>query len=115
MKLRWDVIVTDEFARWYDSLEDGQADALDARVELLRDFGPALGRPTVDRVAGSKLAKLKELRVRADGDLRVLFAFDSRRRAVLLIGGDKTGKWDSWYRESIPIAESLLRHHEEKL
>lgn len=108
---RWDVVVTDEFARWYDTLEDGQADALDARVELLRDLGPALGRPTVDRVSGSKLHHLKELRVAASGSLRVLFAFGPDRRAVLLVGGDKTGEWDDWYRRSIPLADRLYMEH----
>ena len=108
---RWEIVVTDEFARWYDTLEDDQADALDARVELLRDLGPALGRPTVDRVTGSALHNLKELRVRSGGELRVLFAFDPERRGVLLVGGDKTGTWEAWYDEAIPIAERLFSDH----
>ena len=108
---RWEVVVTDEFARWYDTLEDDQADALDARVELLRDFGPALGRPTVDRVEGSSIHNLKELRVRSRGELRVLFVFDPYRQAVLLVGGDKTGRWREWYDEAIPRAESLYERY----
>ena len=108
---RWEVVVTDEFARWYGTLEDGQADALDARVELLRDLGPALGRPTVDRVARSAVHNLKELRVRSTGELRVLFAFDAQRRAVLLVGGYKTGSCDRWYRAAPALAERLLDEH----
>ena len=108
---RWEIVVTDEFARWYDTLEDDQADALDARVELLREFGPALGRPTVDRIAGSRVHNLKELRIRSGGELRILFAFDPGRRAVLLVGGDKTGRWQAWYDEAIPRAEQLFEQH----
>lgn len=108
---RWEVVATDEFARWYDTLEENQADALDARVELLGDFGPALGRPTVDRIAASTVHNLKELRVRSGGELRVLFGFDPMRRAVLLVGGDKTGRWEAWYDEAISLAERLFESH----
>ena len=109
--MRWEIVVSDEFTRWYDTLEDDQADALDARVELLRDLGPALGRPTVDRVAGSAVHNLKELRVRSGGELRILCGFDQEPRAVLLVGGDKTGNWKEWYEEAIPIAERILSDH----
>lgn len=109
--MRWEVVGTDEFAQWYDTLEDDQADALDARVELLRDFGPALGRPTVDRVEGSTIHNLKELRVAKRAELRVLFVFDPTRRAVLLVGGDKTGRWREWYAIAIPRAERLYEDH----
>jgi hypothetical protein len=105
--VRWDVVATDEFAQWYDTLEDDQADALDARVELLRDFGPSLGTPTVDRVEGSSIHNLEELRVSKRGELRVLFVFDPERRAVLLVGGDKSGRWTEWYASAIPRAERL--------
>lgn len=113
--MRWDIIATDEFAQWYDTLEDDQADALDARVELLRDFGPALGRPTVDRVEGSSIHNLKELRVSRHGELRILFVFDPGRRAVLLVGGDKTGAWREWYRTAIPRAERLCEDYLKEL
>ncbi|MFH1105423.1 MAG: type II toxin-antitoxin system RelE/ParE family toxin [Actinomycetota bacterium] len=84
-------------------------------VELLRDLGPALGQPTVDRVAGSAVHNLKELRVGSAGELRVLFAFDRERRAVSLVGGDKTGAWERWYREPIPLAERLFEEHTGRL
>lgn len=108
---RWEVTVTDEFDEWYRSLQEGQADALDARVELLRDLGPTLGRPTVDRIEGSRLHSLKELRVRSGGELRVLFIFDPDRRAVLLVGGNKTGRWEAWYETAIPCAEHLYEEY----
>ena len=74
---------------------------------LLRRFGPQLGRPQVDTLKGSKLPNLKELRFRADGGVwRVAFAFDLKRRAILLVGGDKSGtSQDRFYRNLIEIAE----------
>ncbi|MEU6563534.1 type II toxin-antitoxin system RelE/ParE family toxin [Nocardia nova] len=62
------------------------------------------GRPTVDRIKGSRLRNLKELRPAAT-NIRILFAFDPERQAVLLVAGDKTGNWAGWYRENIPVAE----------
>ena len=76
-------------------------------VGLLRRFGPQLGRPQVDTLKGSKLPNLKELRFRADGGVwLVAFAFDLKRRAILLVGGDKSGaSQDRFYRNLIEIAE----------
>ena len=108
---RWEVTATGHFVEWYHTLQEAQADALDARVELLRDHGPTLGRPIVDRTSGSSLHSLKELRVRSDGELRVLFIFDSDRRAVLLVGGDKTGRWEVWYEKAVPLAEDLYEQY----
>jgi hypothetical protein len=75
----------------------------------LRDEGPALGRPLVDRIQGSRIHHLKELRPGSAGtsEIRVLFAFDPARSALLLLGGDKAGNWQRWYRQNIPIAEQL--------
>jgi hypothetical protein len=71
--------------------------------------GPTLGRPLVDRIQGSRIHHLKELRPGSGGrsEIRVLFAFDPARSALLLLGGDKAGNWQRWYRENIPIAERL--------
>jgi hypothetical protein len=77
-----------------------------ARVDLLEAEGPAVGRPTVDTIAGSRHPKMKELRVSKGGAIRTLFAFDPH--AVLLIGGDKAGQWHVWYEEAIPIADALF-------
>jgi hypothetical protein len=77
-------------------------------VTALLDEGPALGRPLVDRIKGSTLHNLKELRPASSGssEVRILFIFDPERNAVLLVAGDKAGQWSVWYREAIPLAEA---------
>jgi hypothetical protein len=107
---------TDEFAAWYDALTPEQQDALAGRIALLEEHGPDLKRPTVGSVRGSRYAPhMKELRVSAEGKLRVLFAFDPRRTAILLLGGDKTGRWEGWYRTAIPAADRLYDAYLEEL
>ncbi len=86
-----------------------------AAVEILEERGPTLGRPLVDRVKGSAFHNMKELRVSAEGDLRVLFAFDQERRPTLLVGGDKAGRWETWYDEQIPVADGLFAEHQKAL
>jgi hypothetical protein len=78
-------------------------------ASLLHQEGPSLGRPLVDRIKGSALHHLKELRPGSAGrsEIRVIFAFDPTRSALLLLGGDKTGNWQRWYRDNIPVAERL--------
>lgn len=75
--------------------------------------GPTLGRPHVDVIHGSRLHKLKEARV--DRGMRVLFAFDSNQNAVMLLGGDKTGKWKRWYPQKVRLAERLYANHERSI
>jgi hypothetical protein len=77
-------------------------------ITALLEEGPSLGRPLVDRIKGSALHNLKELRPGSTGasEIRILFIFDPARNAVLLIAGDKAGRWDDWYRASIPLAET---------
>jgi hypothetical protein len=79
-------------------------------IDLLADRGPALGRPMVDHIQHSAIQNLKELRPASAGrsELRVLFAFDPWRSAILLVAGDKSGNWQQWYRQAIPLAEQLL-------
>ena len=79
-----------------------------ARVDLLEAEGPALGRPTVDTIVGSRHPNMKELRVSKGGAIRILFAFDPRRQAVLLIGGNKVGQWRAWCEKAIPRADDLF-------
>ncbi|NGO44201.1 addiction module toxin RelE [Streptomyces sp. YC419] len=76
-------------------------------VELLADQGPMLGRPAVDRIHGSQLHNLKELRPGSSGrsEIRILFLFDVKRQAVLLVAGDKAGNWQGWYPDAIKLAE----------
>jgi len=111
----WEVEFTDEFGTWWEGLSEAEQVDVRAEVNLLRRFGPSLGRPHVDSVASSKHANMKELRVQHRGrPYRVLFAFDPRRTAVLLIGGNKTGK-GRWYKEFVPIADRLYDEHLETL
>lgn len=86
-----------------------------AAVEILEERGPMLGRPLVDRIKGSAFHHTKELRVSEGGDLRILFAFDAERRPILLVGGDKHGQWDRWYRDQVPIADRLFANHQTTL
>lgn len=111
----WEVEFTDEFERWWQAIEDDQRESLLASVNLLRQLGPLLGRPHADTVKGSRHANMKELRTQHRGrPLRTLFAFDPRRRAILLIGGDKTGD-DRFYDRIIPLADRLYDDHLQEL
>lgn len=88
--MAWDLEGTDQFADWYLSLDAAESGRIDAAVQLLEEHGPALGRPLVDTVMGSAFANMKELRVSTgSGQLRVLFIFDPRRTAILLLGGNR--------------------------
>jgi len=106
----WEVEVTDQFLEWYGMLDVEQRNAVEAAVNQLEAGGPALRRPFVGAIEGSRHANMKELRP-LGGKLRVLFAFDPRRMAILLIGGDKTNRWREWYEEMIPVADSLYDEH----
>ena len=110
--MAWSVKVSEEYAAWFTALiKEHLASAVQVAqaVAALREEGPALGRPLVDRVQGSRVHHLKELRPGSAGrsEIRVLFAFDATRSALLLLGGDKAGNWQRWYRQNIPIAEQL--------
>lgn len=102
------MVYTDQFGAWFETLDEDQQDAVIARVELLEMEGPALGRPTVDTIEGSRHPNMKELRVSKGGAIRILFAFDPRRQAILPLGGDKKGQWSTWYAQAIPQADDLF-------
>ena len=104
----WVVEFTDQFERWWDTLSVEEQDSIDAAVDILQQNGPGLGRPAVDTIAGSRHANMKELRA---STIRVLFAFDPTRTAILLIGGDKRDRWQDFYTEMIPIADELFDEH----
>lgn len=107
----WEAEFTDEFETWWNGLSEAEQVDVRTQVNLLRRFGPALGRPHVDSVASSRHANMRELRVQHRGrPYRVLFAFDPRRVAILLMGGDKTGQ-GRWYKEFVPVADRLYDHH----
>lgn len=104
----FEVEYTDEFEAWWDSLSIEQQVAIDERVKLLAQKGPALKRPVVGEIKGSKHdPQMKELMIEREGSLRVLFVFDPRRAAILLVGGDKTGAWNAWHPAAISQADSL--------
>lgn len=107
--MAWEVEYTDEFGTWYAQLETDAQYAIVAAVELLEVSGPGLGRPMVDGIKRSRHANMKELR--PAGGVRILFAFDPRRMAILLLGGDKTNRWRTWYDETIPVADRLYDDH----
>ncbi len=85
-----------------------EQDRINGAVKLLMEHGPDLGRPVVDTMTSSRHANMKELRA---GTTRTLFAFDPRRAAILLIGGDKSGRWKQWYVSAIPEADDLYDLH----
>jgi hypothetical protein len=113
----WEVEYTDQFEAWWNDLADDQQEAIAARVQLLEEHGPNLGRPTVEFLQDTRVHNLKELRCSKDGSLRVIFVFDPRRAAILLLGGDKSEwGWTDWYRRrGIPEAEALYEEHLQEL
>ena len=103
----WEIEVTDQFDEWWSTLTDDQREAVTDRVDVLAERGPDLGRPIVDRIHSSRHQSMKELRAAKSGALRVLFCFDPRRQAILLLGGDKTGAWNEWSEWAVPLADDL--------
>jgi hypothetical protein len=111
----WNVEYTDELGLWWDALSEEERESVRAGVRLLEDFGPNLRFPYCSGIHGSRHGNMRELRVQHAGrPYRVLYAFDPRRSAILLIGGDKTGA-DRWYEVNVPIADSLYDVHLETL
>ena len=108
---RWEVEFTDEFGAWWDGLTESEQESVDASVRLLEARGPQLGYPHSSAITRSRHAHTRELRVQHRGrPIRVLYAFDPRRTAILLVGGDKTGR-DRWYRQFVPLADRLYDEH----
>jgi hypothetical protein len=107
--VRWTILLLEEVERWYFTLGADTIAEVTGTIDLLEMEGPSLGRPTVDRVKGSKFHSMKELRP-AGTSIRILFIFDPRRQAILLLGGDKAGRWKIWYDKNIPIAERRYEH-----
>jgi hypothetical protein len=113
--MEWAVEVTDQFEAWWDGLSEDEQEDVAAVVTVLEQRGPALRRPHVGNINGSRHSHMKELVVQHSGrPYRILFAFDPRRCAILLIGGDKTGN-ARWYEEHVPIADRLYDEHLETL
>lgn len=109
----WEIRVTDECLSWIHGLaEESKAQVVDA-IDRLAGGGPGMGRPLVDRLEGSVVHNLKELRPGSAGrsEIRIIFAFDPWRSAILLLGGDKSGNWSGWYKQAIPRAEELYAEY----
>lgn len=98
----WQVYVVNEIRDWLDTLDSTAYSRVVQAIDTLADSGPGLGRPLVDTIHGSSIANLKELR---PGNVGILFAFDPWRSTILLVAGDKTGRWNAWYAQAIPLAE----------
>src|SRR3990167_273253 len=109
--MKWDVEHTDEFGKWWEGLSEDEQVSIAASIRLLEERGPNLGFPHSSGINGSKHRHMREPRTQHDGrPLRTLYAFDPRRSAILLIGGDKTGD-GRWYDVHIPVADDLYDQH----
>lgn len=115
--VRWTVILHPAVEEWMDDLDNDSYQQVVAAVRELADKGPALKRPLVGEVTGSRHPNMKELRPGSAGrsEIRILFAFDPRRQAVLLAAGDKAGKWQRWYKQAVPLADDRFDEHREQL
>jgi hypothetical protein len=105
--MTWDVRLWEDVESWVLTLDDETYNLVAAAISRLESEGPTLGRPTADRIKGSRHHNMKELRPGSTGHtkVRILFAFDPSRRAILLVARDKAGKWKQWYTQNIPIAD----------
>lgn len=112
--MSWPIVVVEPALTWLHELRKADRDTarqVGAALEILAEEGPALGRPLVDTLKGTSLAHLKELRPGSSGstEVRLIFIFDPERNAVILVAGDKSGRWSSWYPAAIKTAEAAYR------
>lgn len=113
--MSWTVEYTDEFGDWWAELTEAEQDDTAAIVELLEELGPRLPFPHSSGIEGSRHNHMRELRIQSGGHpIRVFYAFDPRRNAILLIGGDKTGD-KRFYEKYVPLADKLYDEHLEEL
>ena len=106
-----EVEFSDEFRGWWDSLTAAEQKSVDFTVILLQQVGPGLKMPHSSGIETSRHAHVRELRIQHAGrPYRVLYAFDPRRAAMLLLGGDKTGN-NRWYEEYVPLADAIYDRH----
>jgi len=107
----WEVEYTDEFEQWWKLLKEAEQVDIAASIGLFEEHGPNLRHPHSSGINGSKYGQMRELRIQHSGQpYRILYAFDPRRTAILLIGGNKTGN-DRWYEKFIPVADNLYEQH----
>jgi hypothetical protein len=107
--------MTDQLSDWlWSALTDEDRERIQAVVELLQDRGPVLKRPAVGQVNSSRHHNMKEL-IPPGSPIRILFMFDPRSQAILLIGGDKTNDWDGFYERMVPLADELYDDYLQEL
>lgn len=107
----WEVEYTDEFEDWWTTLTEEEQDSIDVAVALLERQGPSLAFPYSSGIQGSRYSHMRELRVQQRGEpYRILYAFDPRRVAILLLGGNKVGD-KRWYEDNVIKADKLYEKH----
>jgi hypothetical protein len=106
----WEIVVSPEARSWYMQLSQKDVNRVAKALDRLEVMGPATGRGYVDSIKGSRFHNMKELRS-VGRNIRVLFAFDPNRRALLLVGGDKTNDWKGWYARNVPRADKIYEKH----
>jgi hypothetical protein len=107
----WEIEYTEEFENWWNTLDESEQEDVDSCVGLLMKEGPGLPFPFSSGITGSKHKHMRELRIQHKGQpYRVLYAFNPKRVAILLLGGNKTGD-DRWYKRNVPIADKLYDDH----
>jgi len=113
MPSNWEVLLHDAFVEELEQLNENLQDELLAHAKLLANYGPHLGRPTVDTLKGSTYFNMKEMRFSWQQEVwRVAFAFDPRRQAIFLVGGNKCGVNQSrFYKRLIQVAEHRYQEH----
>jgi hypothetical protein len=107
----WEVEYTDEFGEWWETLDENEQDAVAFSVWLLQSEGPSLKFPHSTEVKSSRHGSMRELRSQCKGHpLRTFYAFDPKRTAILLIGGDKTGD-NRFYDVMVPVADKIYDNY----
>jgi hypothetical protein len=110
--MTWIVLFQADFVAEYEALPEAVQDDLFARVGMLEELGPELGRPTVDTLVASSFPNMKEIRFNSDGVWRFAFAFDTSRNAIILCGGDKEGvDQKKFYKDLIALADARFSAH----
>ncbi|HEU4649543.1 MAG TPA: type II toxin-antitoxin system RelE/ParE family toxin [Gemmatimonadales bacterium] len=113
--MSWDVEYTDEFATWWEALTEAEQESVGFGVGLLEAKGVHLGAPYSKQIVTSRHTRMRELIVQHQGQpYRILYAFDPRRVAILLVGGSKAGD-NRWYEKAVPVADRLYEQHLETL
>lgn len=103
----------ERISAWLNGLDRETYELVFAAIEVLEEEGPALGCPLVYTVRGSRHKNMKELRPGSQGrsEVRILFAFDPARQAIMLAAGNKAGRWTQWYDEKIKAADEMFAEH----